>query len=78
MLEINVKEVRSNLSALLERVERGEEIVITRHGKKIARLISANKTRKTLPSLSDFRSGIKIKGKPLSQAVIDSRSGERY
>jgi len=78
MLEINVKEVRSNLSALLERVERGEEIIITRHGRKIARLISAHKTRTSLPSLADFRSGIKIKGKPLSQAVIDSRGRERY
>ena len=78
MLEINVKEVRSNLSTLLERVERGEEIIITRHGKKIARLISAGKTRTALPSLADFRSSIKAKGKPLSRTVIDSRNKERY
>jgi len=77
MLEINVKEMQSNLSALLERVERGEEIIITQDGRKIARLISAHKTRKTLPSLADFRSEIKTK-KSLSQAVIDLRSRERY
>jgi len=78
MLEMNVKEIRSNLSALLERVERGEEIIITRHGKKIARLISAGKLRTSLPSLAEFRSGIKAKGKPLSRTVIDSRNRERY
>lgn len=78
MLEINVKEMRSNLSVLLARVERGEEIVITKHGRKIARLISVDTTRASLPSLADFRSGIKAKGKPLSRTVIDSRNRERY
>ena len=32
MLEVNVKEARSNLSSLLDRVERGEEILIKRRG----------------------------------------------
>ncbi|WP_301256177.1 type II toxin-antitoxin system Phd/YefM family antitoxin [Eleftheria terrae] len=31
-------EAKTHLSALLERVEQGEEIVITRHGRPIARL----------------------------------------
>ena len=40
MLEVNVKEARSKLSNLLDRVERGEEIIIKRHGKKVALLVS--------------------------------------
>ncbi|MBA3591549.1 type II toxin-antitoxin system Phd/YefM family antitoxin [Methylibium sp.] len=32
-------EAKTHLSALLERVERGEEIVITRHGRPVARLV---------------------------------------
>ncbi|KQW68642.1 MAG: type II toxin-antitoxin system prevent-host-death family antitoxin [Methylibium sp.] len=32
-------EAKTHLSALLERVERGEEIVITRHGHPVARLV---------------------------------------
>lgn len=32
-------EAKTHLSALLERVERGEEIVITRHGRPVARLM---------------------------------------
>ena len=40
MLEVNVKEARSKLSILLDRVERGEEIIIKRRGKKVALLVS--------------------------------------
>jgi prevent-host-death family protein len=78
MQEINVKEMRSNLSSLLEKVERGEEIIITRHGKKIARLISARKSAATLPRLEEFRSTIKVTGEPLSKTVIGARERERH
>jgi prevent-host-death family protein len=36
-------EAKTHLSALLEEVERGEEVVITRHGKAIARLVPAER-----------------------------------
>jgi len=79
MIEISVKEARGNLSALLSKVEHGEEITITRHGKKIARLVPPAKGKnKTLPGLNDFRSAIKVKGKSLSQTVIGLRNAERY
>jgi prevent-host-death family protein len=39
MAEIGAFEAKNTLSALLDRVERGEEIVITRHGNPVARLI---------------------------------------
>jgi hypothetical protein len=31
-----------------------------------------------LPSLRDFRASLKLRGKPLSQTVIDARKEERY
>lgn len=34
-------EAKTHLSALLERVEHGEEFVITRHGRAVARLLPA-------------------------------------
>ncbi len=37
--EVGAFEAENNLGTLLDRVERGEEIVITRHGKPIARLV---------------------------------------
>jgi prevent-host-death family protein len=39
MTEIGAFEAKNMLSALLDRVERGEEIVITRHGRPVARLV---------------------------------------
>jgi prevent-host-death family protein len=39
MNEIGAFEAKNTLRTLLDRVERGEEIVITRHGKPVARLV---------------------------------------
>jgi prevent-host-death family protein len=41
MRTIGAFEAKTNLSALLQRVAGGEEIVITRRGKAIARLVPA-------------------------------------
>jgi prevent-host-death family protein len=38
-MSVNVHEAKTHLSRLLEQVERGEEIVIARAGKPIARLV---------------------------------------
>ena len=38
-MEIGAFEAKNRLSSLLERAERGEEIVITRRGKPVARLV---------------------------------------
>jgi len=77
MLEVNVREARSNLSSLLDRVERGEEIAIKRRGKKIALLVSPEREM-ALPSLKEFRAAISPAGKPLSETVVDKRQEERY
>lgn len=39
MREIGAFEAKNRLGALLDRVEQGEEIVITRRGKAVARLV---------------------------------------
>jgi prevent-host-death family protein len=39
MVEIGAFEAKNKLGMLLDRVENGEEIVITRHGKPVARLV---------------------------------------
>ncbi len=38
-MEVNIHHAKTHLSALLERAERGEEIVIARAGKAVARLV---------------------------------------
>jgi prevent-host-death family protein len=42
MLEIEELETRNKFLYLLDEVERGAEIVITRHGRRIARLVPAS------------------------------------
>ena len=39
MREVGAFEAKNKLGQLLDQVERGEEIVITRHGKQVARLV---------------------------------------
>ena len=41
MITVGAFEAKTHLSALLERVAGGEEVLITRHGKAIARLVPA-------------------------------------
>jgi prevent-host-death family protein len=40
MSEIEAAEAKNDFSALLDRAERGEEVVITRDGRAVARLVS--------------------------------------
>jgi len=77
-MEISAKEARVRLSDLLNRAEKGEEVLLFRRGKKVARLVPVKKVQKTLPSLKEFRASIRIKGQPLSMAVLKNREEERF
>lgn len=79
MKTVQLSEARRRLSDLVRAAERGESVTITRRGKEVARLVPPEKDiRKPLPDLTEFRKSIEIKGKPLSQTVIDMRDEERY
>jgi prevent-host-death family protein len=41
MITVGTFEAKTNLSMLLDRVAAGEEVVITKHGKPVARLVGA-------------------------------------
>lgn len=77
-LEINVKEARNHLSALLDKVSNGEEVILLRRGKRIAHLIFPKKRKTKLPSLKAFRASISVLGKPLSRQVLEERNETRY
>lgn len=46
MKTVNVHEAKTHLSRLLERVEAGEEIVIARNGKAVAKLVAVSRARR--------------------------------
>ena len=60
MREIQASEAKTHLPALLDDVERGETLIITRHGKPIARLVPEPdrrqaKTNQALAEIIRFR-----------------------
>ena len=77
MLEVNVKEARTRFSQLLNKVEQGQDILLTRRGKKVACLVSPEKENR-LPSLKKFRQIISVSGKGLGSTVLVARDEERY
>ena len=46
MERIGIYDARSKLSELIERVQSGEEVVLTRHGEPVARLVPEKRRRK--------------------------------
>jgi prevent-host-death family protein len=78
MIEVNAKKARGELSSLLKRVEEGEEVVISRRGRKVAKMVSLREGPRKLPSLEAFRAEVRISGGTLSQTVVRSREEERY
>ncbi len=53
MTKVNIHEARTNLTELLRRVTAGEEIVISRSGKPVARLVPIQDSPKRLIGLDD-------------------------
>jgi len=45
-MDVGIRDLRAHLSRYLEQVKAGEEIVVTEHGKPVARLVPMNGERK--------------------------------
>lgn len=78
MRTVNVREARQKLKQLLDAVEVGDEVVVVRRGKQVARLVPAGRPRGPLPDLSALRRTIRVAGRPLSREVIRTRKEARY
>jgi len=75
---ISVKEARKNFAKILKSAEQGEEIVITKNGKAIARIVPPEKRQiLDLEDLREFRKSLNIE--PLSvNGVLLDREEARY
>lgn len=56
MSTVTLAEAKTHLSHLLDQVEAGEEVVITRRGQPIARISPIEKPKHAIKSLAEFRS----------------------
>ena len=74
MRTAGVGKARQSLSALLEEVKKGREILITERGRPVARLSPPRARRsKPLPDLGPLRASVKVLGKPASQMIAEDR-----
>ena len=74
MKHVGIKQARQELPDLIDRAEAGEEIMITRQGKPVAKLVAAPKNLKALPSLAQFRREIGRSGTPVIQLLREERN----
>jgi len=74
MKEAGIREARQNLSALIDDVQKGHEIVITDRGRPVARLVPPiPSASKPFRGRSAFRRKMPKLKASLSQAIIDGR-----
>jgi prevent-host-death family protein len=74
MRTAGVREARQNLSALLDEVKRGREVVITEHGRPVAKLVPADRAAgRGVPNLAAFRRMMPVLDPPLSATIQEER-----
>ncbi len=78
MREMSVRELRDSLSSIGEIVEREGEVLLTRHGRPLVRLVALNPSR-SAPSHANLRAGMPYMTAPSEDLVrVDrERAGER-
>ena len=73
MLEVSVTELRKNLRRIIAYVEAGNEVILTRRGKAVARLAPPIHESVEFSDLTGFRSSIHLRGEPMGETVIQER-----
>jgi prevent-host-death family protein len=78
MSEISVAQAKAHLSAILDRVEAGETVTITRRGRAIARLSGVAAPRKPidLEALKKFRESMPRLRKSAGELIREMRDEE--
>ena len=79
MREIGAFEAKNKFGQLLDQVEHGEEIIITRRGKAVARLSSAEpgfdreKARRAVAGILEVSKGITLGGLRIKDLISEGR-----
>ena len=77
--EVGAFEAKSRLGQLLDWVEAGEEVVITRRGKAVARLVppslafSRERSRMAAQSIREMRKGVALGGLRIRDLIDEGR-----
>ena len=74
MRTAGVREARQNLSTLLDEVKKGREVIITEHGRPVAKLVPSDATAgRGVPNLAAFRRLMPVLDPPLSSTIGGAR-----
>ena len=79
MNKVGAFEAKTRLGQLLDQVEAGEEVVITRRGKAVARLvppdlpINRERSRRAAQTIRRMRKGITLGGLSIKELVYEGR-----
>jgi prevent-host-death family protein len=76
MLTVTLVEAKTRLSELLDKVEAGEDVMITRHGRPAARLAAVSPPKQPFPDLSAFRARMPRLRKPSHVLIREMRDEE--
>lgn len=80
MRTVGVFDAKTHLSSLIEAVERGESITITKHGRPVARLVPAAEIRRSsvaeaLSDLFEFADGLGGEQVDVLELIAEGRRG---
>lgn len=74
---VGTYEMKTHLSKLLDRVEKGERITITRHGVPVAVMVPATPGRKgvaeAIANIRELRAGMSFDGLALKELIEEGR-----
>lgn len=76
MVTVTLVEAKAQLSKLLDKVETGEEVVITRHGRPVAHLSAVPQAKQPVQSLTAFRARMPRLRKPSAVLLRQARDEE--
>jgi prevent-host-death family protein len=79
MVTINLAQAKAHLSELLDRVEAGEEVIITRHGRAIAHIRPASPPKRPLrlDELAAFRATMPRLRRAGAELLREARDDDR-
>ncbi|MCY4051406.1 MAG: type II toxin-antitoxin system prevent-host-death family antitoxin [Gammaproteobacteria bacterium] len=75
MFSVNLAQAKARLSEIMDKVEAGQEVVITRRGKAVAQISATSSPKKSVPleKLAIFRDGISLQDSPSGETLRELR-----
>ena len=75
MVTVTLAQAKAHLSELLDRVEAGEDVLITRHGRAVAHILPALRPKQPLQlkALAEFRATMPCLRRPSAELLREER-----